>query len=83
MFEDTRIICTFKFQCDKQWEDLNKITENRNVRYCSDCRKPVFMCNSYEELAEHAERSECIAFKFHDELAVTMGEVAFPYDTSA
>jgi|GEM_PF-3592211 len=83
MIEDSRIICTFKFQCDKQWEELSKISENRNVRYCSDCRKPVFMCNSYEELAEHAERSECIAFKSHYEREILVGEIASPYDTSA
>ena len=56
-------LCTFRFLCNKQWDDLNEISGTSSVRYCGDCTKPVFLCNDYEELAAHVAESRCIAIK--------------------
>ena len=61
MNEKLPVICTFRFRCDKQWNGLREIAGETRVRYCTDCIKPVFLCSSYDELAEHAAQSHCIA----------------------
>jgi hypothetical protein len=78
MRDISSIICTFKFLCDKQWDDLSEIAGEARVRYCKDCTQSVFLCSSYEEVADRASRSQCIALQ--DEVAgnFRVGSVAFP-----
>jgi|JI8StandDraft_1071087.scaffolds.fasta_scaffold132072_2 hypothetical protein len=57
------VFCTFKFLCDKQWSDLNEIAKVDNIRYCEQCTKLVFMCDTYDELAEHAAGPHCVAVR--------------------
>jgi hypothetical protein len=63
MNDDIPIFCTFKFLCDKQWSDLNKIANTDHIRYCEHCTKPVFLCDTYEEMAEHAAKAHCVALR--------------------
>jgi len=67
MQDTTAIICTFRFLCDKQWNDLSEISGKEGVRYCEDCTKPVFLCGSYAELADHASKSHCIALRENED----------------
>lgn len=71
-----QVICEFRFQCDKQWRDLSEVKGEDGVRYCADCTKPVFLCHTYDELAEHVAQAHCVAIEdghgFH-----LLGDVAF------
>ena len=51
----------FKFLCPLAFEDL---TEGLHpfVRDCAQCERSVFYCRSPEELAEHVEAGDCVAF---------------------
>ena len=55
------ILCTFRFQCDRRWEDLAMIAGKPDVRYCDGCEKPVFHCTTYDQLADHLAASHCVA----------------------
>ncbi len=79
MHDASRIICTFKFLCDKQWGDLSDITGESRVRYCPDCKQSVFLCSSYEDVAAHAARSECIALQDGESDNYRIGETIAPY----
>ena len=75
MARTQQVICEFRFQCDKQWRDLNEISGQERVRYCGDCAKPVFLCQSYEELAEHVSEGHCVAVGENPDVCVTVGFV--------
>ena len=66
MDEHTSVLCTFRFLCDKQWGDLNEISDTPNVRFCSECAKAVFLCVGYDELREHISESHCVAIQRDD-----------------
>ena len=57
------ILCTFRFQCDRRWEDLAMIAGKPDVRYCDGCEKPVFHCTTYDQLADHIAASHCVAIR--------------------
>ena len=79
MHDQSRIICTFKFLCDKQWDDLKAIVGETRVRYCPDCKHSVFLCSSFEDVAAHAARSECIALQDGESDNYRIGETIAPY----
>lgn len=58
-----QVICEFRFQCDKQWRDLSEVKGEVDVRYCTDCTKPVFLCHTYAELAVHVAQAHCVAIE--------------------
>ncbi|WP_224248106.1 GspE/PulE/PilB domain-containing protein [Hyalangium gracile] len=50
----------FQFRCPKQWEALRETSEP-GVRSCSQCQKQVYLCQSTQEVAEHARAGHCVA----------------------
>lgn len=54
------ITCKSAFACKKRWNDLRIIENEKQVRYCTDCMKPVFLCRNHEELTKHANESHCV-----------------------
>ena len=58
--DEMSIICKSKFTCHRKWKDLRIIENELQVRYCSDCMKPVFLCTNREEFLKHANESHCI-----------------------
>lgn len=78
MHDASRIVCTFKFLCDKQWGDLSELAGRKLVRYCPDCKQSVFLCSSYEDVAEHASRSECIALQDDESEQFFLGSMTAP-----
>ena len=58
---DFSVLCTFRFLCDRGWDDLQEIDGEDSVRYCSGCAKPVFLCGSYADVAKNVAASHCVA----------------------
>jgi hypothetical protein len=50
----------FLFKCPKRWYDLMK-TDDKNVRYCNECKQNVFLCHSADEMISRAQKSQCVA----------------------
>ena len=50
----------FHFLCPKNWEKL-ETTEQEGVRYCSDCKEQVYLCQTDEEMLAHAKAGHCVA----------------------
>jgi len=52
--------CTFKFRCDKQWQDLER-TEDPKVRYCNSCEEEIHYVHTNKELRKAIEANQCVA----------------------
>jgi uncharacterized protein (TIGR02996 family) len=50
----------FAFRCPKRWESL-RLTGDNNVRFCEECQKPVFHCDTVAQAQELAWDGECVA----------------------
>lgn len=50
----------FRYQCPNHWETLSP-TPEAAVRYCGDCRRNVYFCESVESVERHASEGHCIA----------------------
>ena len=54
--------CVFEFLCDKQWEDLEQ-TEQKSKRYCGDCARHVYLCNTEKQLERCQARRDCVCYQ--------------------
>lgn len=50
----------FQYRCPNRWETLSP-TEEAGCRYCGDCRRNVYFCDSAEAVKRHARHGDCIA----------------------
>jgi hypothetical protein len=49
-------------QCPQYWDQLEK-TDNRTIRNCGVCNKPVYLCfNNSDQYAQHVELGNCFCF---------------------
>ena len=63
--------CTFGFKCSQKWEGLLKRKE-KNVKYCHDCEKEVYLIETNSELMHAIKFNQCVAIKVrHDEIPQT------------
>ena len=53
--------CKFAFQCNKKWDDLVLAWTWTKVRYCGNCRRAVYLCQTDEELALALKQGHCVA----------------------
>jgi hypothetical protein len=53
--------CTFAFRCKANWETMLATDSDGRVRFCLDCQKEVFLCQSDDELIHHIANNHCIA----------------------
>ncbi|MEY2907210.1 MAG: hypothetical protein RLZZ408_1681 [Verrucomicrobiota bacterium] len=65
----------FTFQCPKQWENLLP-TDNVDIRFCSVCRRNVYLCDTLEEVHGHAALGDCIAIAQPGVSMMMVGEPA-------
>ncbi len=54
--------CEFKFQCPKTWDSLS-LTTVHEVRFCEECKKEVFFCNTAKELKSAIVADRCVAIE--------------------
>jgi|SRR5579871_709276 len=74
---ETPIDCRrfFKFLCPKVWQDLEP-TDEETVRFCSSCRRNVYLCTSREDIDRHA--GECVALFYKTRTRQIYGELGEP-----
>jgi hypothetical protein len=68
------------FQCNKGWLEL-KSTTDPCTRYCEQCQKCVYLCESEAEIESHATQGHCVAF-YTQEKDTWMGLRIFEDDGS-
>lgn len=66
----------FLFKCPKRWYDLMK-TDDKNVRYCKECKQNVFLCHSADEMISRAQKSQCVALAKELDETEFMGLIDF------
>jgi hypothetical protein len=60
--------CSFGFKCNQKWEGLLKRKE-KNIKYCHECEKEVYLIEKNSELIEAIKFNHCVAIKVrHDEI---------------
>ena len=57
--------CEFKFRCKKTWESLESL-ENYpdDIKYCSACKRDVFLVETDLELKKAVLRNYCVAIPY-------------------
>jgi hypothetical protein len=56
------IECTFEFNCDKQWDEL-ETQDAPNIKFCKQCEKNVYLCKTQEELDNARSLGRCISIE--------------------
>ena len=56
------IECTFDFECDKQWDELETQIAS-NIKFCKQCKKEVYLCKTQEELDHARSLGRCISIE--------------------
>jgi len=82
--------CSFGFKCKQKWEELLKRKE-KNIKYCHECEKEVYLIETNSELMDAIKFNHCVAIKVrHDEIPgpkkpnITVGMLtAINYDEPA
>ena len=63
--------CSFGFKCNQKWNSLLKRKE-KNIKYCHECEKEVYLIETDEELAHAIKFNHCVAIKVrYDEIPKT------------
>src|SRR5262249_35866013 len=50
----------FMFRCPNLWAEMN-LTDDVRVRYCHQCAKNVYYCDTSEQVEYHALNNHCVA----------------------
>lgn len=58
------IECEFSFKCPKIWNQLAKAGQ-KNVRFCHECQREVYLVDTEKEKRKHAAQGHCIAIPLH------------------
>jgi uncharacterized protein (TIGR02996 family) len=61
----------FKYRCPLKWEKL-RATRVASERFCEECSRKVYRCDTIEEARQHARMGNCVA--------VDAGVVRWPLD---
>jgi hypothetical protein len=74
--------CKFKFRCFKLWDDLEE-TDQIAVRFCDECKKHVYYCETQEQLNFAIARNECVAIRWNHPTGkleqLSLGQVIYPW----
>ena len=52
--------CKFAYRCSAKWDDLQE-TDDDDIRFCNDCQKEVFFCDSDDTLVTFVKLNRCVA----------------------
>lgn len=58
--------CPLETPCTQQWDDLAPDETSEKLRHCRACQKPVYRCDSEEELNHHAAQGRCVSILVED-----------------
>ncbi len=51
-----------KYKCPLEWKNL-KETNDSKIRFCNECNKNVYRCETSEDIDKHIELNNCIAIE--------------------
>jgi hypothetical protein len=79
MSDDARVErCRLAFVCSQRWEELERLPNHEQVRFCQRCQSSVHLATSAETFAVLASQGRCVAIgKRLDSLMV--GRTVSPY----
>lgn len=72
--------CPLVFQCSKRWHELKKIDSEPEIRFCSDCQKPVYKVDNNSDYEKHAAAGHCVALYFNE---MMIGVPEIPYQVNS
>jgi hypothetical protein len=49
----------FQYECPNRWEAMSPTAE-AGVRYCADCQRRVYFCDSAESVEQHVLAEDCV-----------------------
>ena len=61
--------CVFSMKCQKKWENMESDMDdddNEKIKFCSDCQKEVYLCETDEDLAKNIKLNRCISISKYD-----------------
>jgi|GEM_PF-5807770 len=62
--------CIFSIKCEMKWEDMesdmNRPRDGEEIKFCSDCQREVYLCETDEELAKNIKLNRCISISKYD-----------------
>ena len=58
--EELRERFRFKFECPRQWQDL-ETTRSAKAKFCDECQRKVFAVPDVATLREHVSKGDCVA----------------------
>jgi len=71
-------ICELQFSCTQRWDDLDA-TDNASARYCSQCRKAVFMVKTKDALNLASALGRCVGIADDNDFIGVIGEAKFDW----
>ena len=74
--------CQFRYKCNEDWSDMDKIEElGDKVRFCRVCNKNVYLCENDDEFIEAVSKDRCVALfeQKEDHTPRLLGDVAPEY----
>jgi hypothetical protein len=62
MSDDARVErCRLAFVCGQRWEELERLPNHEQVRFCQRCQSSVHLATSAETFAVLAAQGRCVA----------------------
>ena len=49
-----------EYECPLKWKNLKK-TDDPTIRFCNECNKNVYLCNTEQKMDKHVKLNHCIA----------------------
>lgn len=68
--------CKFAFKCSARWDDLQE-TADEYIKFCDDCQKEVFFCESDDELVAQVRLNRCVAILKPNTREMILGDIQY------
>ncbi len=68
--------CKFAYKCSAKWENLQE-TEDESIRFCDECQKEVFFCDSDDTLISLVKLNRCIAILKPNSKEYLLGDIEY------
>lgn len=53
--------CPLSYVCNQQWESLEPVRGQDDIKFCLKCQRSVYFCRTPEDLARNAPLGRCLA----------------------
>jgi hypothetical protein len=68
--------CKFAYKCSAKWNNLQE-TEDESIRFCDECQKEVFFCDSDDTLISLVKLNRCIAILKPNSKEYLLGDIEY------